>query len=304
MSANTRYGQGLSFEILTSGAARFSDHSPFWDNGYPAFLTIENFFDGARPRDRNPWYHTTGDLLSRVNLNYVARSARTALAVVAESAGIVTPGTPTNTPTTGPTPTTRPTNTPTATSTATATPAGQTCSERVANGGFEANASWTFPGTATTAGYTTAQAHGGARSARFGLLAGAQAPAVQRDEPERNLLGEVAPLAASYSSGYQTISVPAGVDSATLHFWYRPGTQAASGDFQRVLLLEPGSYGVIRTVMRVLENSTTWREASFDLTPYRGRSLVVYFEVYNDSLGSTGRTWMFLDDVSVQACTG
>ena len=35
---------------------------------------------------------------------------------------------------------------------------------------------------------------------------------------------------------------------------------------------------------------------------YRGRSLVLYFEVYNDGTGPQGRTWMFVDDVSVEAC--
>ena len=85
--ANQRYAQGLRVEVKGSSASRFSDHASFWDFGYPAFMAIENFFDDAIPRDRNPWYHRTGDLLSRIDLNYVVRTARTALAVLAEGAG-------------------------------------------------------------------------------------------------------------------------------------------------------------------------------------------------------------------------
>jgi hypothetical protein len=337
MSANSRYGQGLNVERKQDSASRFSDHSSFWDNGYPAFLAIENFFDDVLPRDRNPWYHNSGDLLSRVALNYVVRYARTALATTAELAGIIS-STPAS-----PTPTSQPTNTPTATPTA----PSSACSEQVVNGDFEGSNGWTFPVTASQAGYTAAQAHSGARAARFGLTpdpsglsrpegsatidpsgfqkpegsatidpsdfpkpegsatidpSGFQKPEGSELGSELNLLGEVAPAGGSYSSGYQTISVPVGAQSATLTFWYKPGTQAASGDFQRVLLLRPTDYTLLRNLMQVLQNDTTWRRASFDLTPYRGQSLVLYFEVYNDSTGSAGRTWMFLDDVSVQAC--
>lgn len=176
------------------------------------------------------------------------------------------------------------------------------CTSLVANGSFESTGGWTFPITASTAGYTSAAAHTGSRSGRFGLLPGASAAALAPPAGERSLIGEVAPLGATYSSGYQTITIPAGLASATLRFWYRPGTQDASGDFQRVLLLEPGSYRMIEDLMRVLQNSTTWRQAAFDLTAYRGRTVVLYFETYNDSTDAAGRTWMYLDDVSVEAC--
>jgi hypothetical protein len=51
-----------------------------------------------------------------------------------------------------------------------------------------------------------------------------------------------------------------------------------------------------------LENSGDWQQRSFDLTPYRGRSIVIYWEVFNDDLLARPRTWMFLDDVSVRVC--
>ncbi|MCU0503363.1 MAG: M20/M25/M40 family metallo-hydrolase, partial [Anaerolineae bacterium] len=155
VSANERYGQSLRLELKQSTASRFSDHSSFWDYGYASFLTLENFYDDAIVRDRNPWYHTTGDLLSRVDLNYVARSARTALATMTELAGIITGPLPTATATLTPSPTATWTTTPTATSTRTPTtaPAPGLCQQLIANGGFEATAAWVMPSTAYPAAY-------------------------------------------------------------------------------------------------------------------------------------------------------
>ena len=301
--ANQRYGQGLRLEVKSASASRFSDHSSFWDYGYPAFMVIENFFDDSILRDRNPWYHKTGDLLSRVNLDYAVRTTRTALAMLAEAAVIDPAPLPTITPSPSPTPT-RTDVTPSA------TPTSAACSEPVANGGFEANAAWTFALTANPAGYTTAQAHTGARSARLGVVpagystAELEAPSLTPSSvQERNLLGELAPLGASYSTAYQTINVPAGARTATLSFWHRPGSQASAGDFQRVMLLKPVTYSAIATVWKTLANSADWQHTTFDLTPYRGQSIVLYFEVYNDDISAGARTWMYLDDVSVQACT-
>ena len=56
-----RYQLGLVLNARRTTASRFSDHSPFWDNDYASFLVIENFFDDAIARDRNPYYHNTGD---------------------------------------------------------------------------------------------------------------------------------------------------------------------------------------------------------------------------------------------------
>ena len=266
-------------------------------------MAIENFFDDSILRDRNPWYHKTGDLLSRVNLDYTVRTTRTALAMLAEGAVIDPAPLPTLTPSPSPTPT----RTDAAPS---PTPTSAACSEPVANGGFEANAAWTFAVTANPAGYTTAQAHTGVRSARLGVVpagystAALGAPSLTPSSvQERNLLGELAPLGASYSTAYQTITVPAGARTATLSFWYRPGSQASAGDFQRVMLLKPVTYGAIATVWKTLANSTAWQPTTFDLTPYRGQSVVLYFEVYNDDISAGARTWLYVDDVSVQTCS-
>jgi hypothetical protein len=52
--------------------------------------------------------------------------------------------------------------------------------------------------------------------------------------------------------------------------------------------------------MRQVQTDGQWRHMTFDLSPYRGRRIVLYFNVINDGNGQ--RTWMYLDDVSVNLC--
>jgi hypothetical protein len=214
--------------------------------------------------------------------------------------------TPTSTATASrtPTPTATPSRTPTFTPTALA------CSDRVLNGGFEASTAWTFAITGNPGGYTTAQSHTGVRSARLGLApsvlaageVGPKTPLRLRRGPERNLLGDLAIDGASYSTVYQTVTIPADAATASLTFWYWPGTQATAGDFQRALLLRPGTYALLKVLLKTLSNASGWLQASSDLAAYRGQSVVLYYEVYNDNVSSGPRTWLFLDDVSLRVC--
>jgi hypothetical protein len=52
--------------------------------------------------------------------------------------------------------------------------------------------------------------------------------------------------------------------------------------------------------MRALRNDRAWRQVEADLTRFAGRDVVLYFNAFNEGDGQ--RTWMFVDDVSVQAC--
>jgi Zn-dependent M28 family amino/carboxypeptidase len=141
---NDDYTQGLLIERKTTSASRFSDHSPFWDAGVPAFLAIEDFFDNsdAGDRDRNPQYHRSGDTVDLVDLDYVMRTTRTTLATVAELAGLLGPRAD-ETPTV--------TLTPTASATPTVLPVG--CANLLVNGDFEGNDGWQFGTTPFSAGY-------------------------------------------------------------------------------------------------------------------------------------------------------
>ena len=148
------------------------------------------------------------------------------------------------------------------------------------------------------------------RSARLGVAPAAGTGGAAADEVQTagvagpNLLGEMALDGASYSTAYQTISLPAKAQSFRLSYWYWTGTDATSGngDFQRVLLLRPGTYTLLKTLTKSLSNSGDWRRAEFDLSAYAGQSVVVYFEVYNDNTSAAPRTWLYVDDVSVTTC--
>ncbi len=69
--------EGLPVEPLTlpfNGwllpASRLSDHSPFWDAGYPALLVTDTSFF------RNPHYHLSSDTLSTLNLDFICKVAQ------------------------------------------------------------------------------------------------------------------------------------------------------------------------------------------------------------------------------------
>ena len=199
---------------------------------------------------------------------------------------------------------------PTATPTPTSPPVGG-CFERILNGGFESNAVWQNPITPFKADYTAATAHSGSRSMRVGVPTG---------NADRY----------SHSSAYQSVVIPWDAESARLTFWFRPFTQepeqakvgedwkdydpgrvirgesldaraekTTAGDYQEALILDR-NYRVLRTVFRAESNFGEWAQMTVDLTPYRGMRVVPYFNAFND--GDGRRTWMYVDDVSLEVC--
>lgn len=223
--------------------------------------------------------------------------------------------TPTNTPTV----TAIPTNTPTPT--ATATPITGTCTQLVVNPSFESDTAWLFGETARPAAYTTETAHDGTRSLRTGITPGT-------------------PDTFTYSSVRQAITIPSSATSATLTFWYRPFSQdtlydslslnapermpgaadlllrpdgqVVSGepvlpagttwvDAQQALILN-SSLQVASEIFHQNHNTQTWTFRSFDLLPWKGQTIYLYFSSINDGDGRL--TWMFVDEVNVTACGG
>jgi len=197
---------------------------------------------------------------------------------------------------------------PTPTPTPTVSPTPEGCFDVIENGGFEVEGVWELANTPRSAGYTQAVVHAGTRAMRLGI------------EPGYTNLH-------SYSSAYQPFTVPEVASSVTLRYWWRrrteePSTRLAvwpgwdvwrapsrsrlplqtnlSGDVQMVLLLDAESYVILATLEWTLANDGVWSEVTHDLTDWRGRDLAIYFDVYNDGLG--GRSWMYVDDVSIQAC--
>lgn len=80
--------EGLPVESLVLPAngwvfpdARLSDHSPFWDGGFPALLVTDTSFY------RNPYYHSAEDRIETLDLDFLARVTEAAARTVWELAG-------------------------------------------------------------------------------------------------------------------------------------------------------------------------------------------------------------------------
>ena len=186
------------------------------------------------------------------------------------------------------------------------------CTELVNNRSFEWTADWTHPATPRPANYATDAAHTGARSMRLGIVP----PTVDT---------------YSHSSAYQAIDVPDGAPNPMLTFWYKAYSEEASRsnwkaydwggyspakiiagdksagkccgevDWQEMLILDQ-NYQIVSggVVLRQVQNDGLWRQVTYDLSPYKGMRIVLYFNVINDGNGQ--RTWMYVDDVSVNLC--
>jgi hypothetical protein len=151
--------------------------------------------------------------------------------------------------------------------------------ELLANGGFETDAAWSFGDTARRAGYVTSPVFAGARALRLGILPGTA-------------------NAATYSSARQVVVLPSNPQSLTLTYQQRPGTGDAN-DYRETILFDAS--GRPRTLERVFgAGNNQWAARTFDLLPYRGQTVTLYVNVYNNGAGSLASN--VLDEVSVRAC--
>jgi len=66
----------------------YSDHGPFWDNGYPALLAIED--DPLT----TPYYHQTSDTLDKCQMDFFTSAVRASLGLLAELAQPIREGYP------------------------------------------------------------------------------------------------------------------------------------------------------------------------------------------------------------------
>jgi hypothetical protein len=175
------------------------------------------------------------------------------------------------------------------------------CGNLFRNPSFESTSDWEIPVTAYSAGYSTAQAHSGARSMRTGILL-----------PADNIY--------SYSDFRQAVSIPSGAAVAKASFWLytlsgetmnlsqpemitptgRPFDQTVlSGDLQYVLILDQYQ-NWIDTLVWQRTDEGYWHYYEFDLRRYAGSTIYLQFGTYNDGLN--GITSMFVDDVSLDNC--
>jgi hypothetical protein len=106
----------------------------------------------------------------------------------------------------------------------------------------------------------------------------------------------------AYSTVYQRVTIPAdAVAPVTLRYAFRSSGPADGYDFRETLLLN-SSYSYLATLERTYVAGTDkWVLRSFDVTAYRGKTIVVYFNVYNN--GSSTQKWGYVDRVFLGSCT-
>ncbi len=92
----------------------------------------------------------------------------------------------------------------------------------------------------------------------------------------------------------QTVTVPTG--APTLTFSYQPHCKDAITYDQIQMQVRSTSGATLATVLNVCSNSGVWTQVSFDLTPYAGQTVVLWFNDHDDGV-AVDPTYFLLDDV-------
>jgi len=192
-----------------------------------------------------------------------------------------------------PTPTWTPTLTLTPLPTSTTTPLPVGCvSDVLLNSSFEQDLYWVFGDDPVPAAYSGSEKHSGLRSVRMGI------------DP---VLGTLVQNRESFSSIRQPMQISSMATSASLTWWRFDRSEEApivdpgsTADRQDVILLNP-DFSTAAVLSRTRQNSGSWQQQPpVDLTSFRGKSLLLYFNVFNDGNGL--RTWQFIDDITLTVC--
>jgi len=87
-----QYGIEIITEKIINASFTYSDHSSFWDYGYPAILGIEDYqpWFNSYCYNANHNYHTVGDTYSTLNMDLLEKTAELTVATIAELAQPVT----------------------------------------------------------------------------------------------------------------------------------------------------------------------------------------------------------------------
>lgn len=168
---------------------------------------------------------------------------------------------------------------------------GGCTTELVQNPSFETDSAWIFGDTPVPPAYDSLVVHTGLRSIRLGI------------DPN---LGPTFQNRVSFSSVQQPIVIPAHATTAQLRWWHfdrseeAPNEAPAVGqDRQQVVLLNPDG-STLAVLSNWRRNTGSWQEELRDLTPFRGRPFLLYFNAFNDGNGL--RTWQYVDDVFINVC--
>ncbi|MEZ4736725.1 MAG: hypothetical protein R3E79_57325 [Caldilineaceae bacterium] len=175
---------------------------------------------------------------------------------------------------------------PSLTPTSTLLPEDLSCPDILMNGNFESYGGWHFGEDPVPASYMDTFFQEGVRSVLLG-------------NPPDNVTNVV-----TFSSIRQLVMLPSTANFIQLRWqqWRytaQGGVATATTDRQDLILLAP-NLQPIQILRRELRNDSAWQEDAVDLTAYRGQTLYIYFNVFND--GNGARTWMYLDHVRLRVC--
>ncbi|MEZ4677907.1 MAG: hypothetical protein R2932_27185 [Caldilineaceae bacterium] len=166
--------------------------------------------------------------------------------------------------------------------------ADPSCSNILADPGFEGWSGWHFGEDPIPPIYVSEPRLAGSR-------------AVQLGNPPTQATNVV-----TFSSVRQLVTIPYSAASAELRWWKLLRTDQGGGpgplsDRQDLILLSP-ALQPIEILRRELSNAGIWQEDVVDISAYRGQTVYVYFNAFND--GNSARTWMYLDNVQLNVCGG
>ncbi len=160
------------------------------------------------------------------------------------------------------------------------------CIELIENGDFETiDAGWEIKSPDATSGYETEFGHSGSsQSMRVAAINVA-------NEPSTDVVA-------------QAVMLPEGAQTIRLELWYYPqqnSDDAGPGDLQYVDLYRYPSGQFEKRVLTEQRGDAEWLQLQSDLTEFAGQRIQLRLAVIND--GVAGRSAMFVDDVSILACT-
>jgi hypothetical protein len=102
--------------------------------------------------------------------------------------------------------------------------------------------------------------------------------------------------AKANSSLTQTVAIPAW--ATTLSFWYLPHCPDTIRYDQEQVQVRSVSGAILATALNTCSSSSTWTPVSFDVRPFAGQTVVLYFNVHDDGY-PTDPTYMFVDDIAI-----
>jgi hypothetical protein len=169
--------------------------------------------------------------------------------------------------------------------TATPFPPDIGCTNILVNGDFESDAGWIFGPNALPGQYVWTFRHTGNRAAQLG-----NPPNFRTDQ-------------LSFSSMRQLVTIPANSPVVRLNWFQLLGTEEIPSsmvgigeDRQDVVLLNP-DLSTLAVVYRTRNTTGSFVQEVVDLSQYRGRSVYIYFNAFND--GNGRRTWMYIDNAQL-----